>query len=190
MDIKEHPWPIAIALTFIMSVATALGTAASSYFFLSARIQEAKESAVVERKAKGAMVQCEKLQFSASLAAEIEFSADRGYPNAVHLSEIIRNGGKRPPPKVPDIMIREEQLAFEKRASELIPFLSEEEAKMLGNITLHHYVITQMRTSKVPVEQRYSTGKGGFNANEELNDIRGGMRALASSYRRKCVENI
>ncbi|MNI82334.1 hypothetical protein D3C73_1390340 [compost metagenome] len=81
-----------------------------------------------------------------------------------------------------------EQLAYEKRASALVPMLSEDEAKVLSRVTLHHYVVTRMRTSTVPAEMRVSVADGGFDANEELKGIRDGGAALAATYRRQCTE--
>lgn len=168
---KRPPWHVAVALTIIMSIATAVGTFASSYFLLPVKLREETAKAAVERKAKGAQLHCEKLQLSASLAAEIVFSADRGYSN-----------------KTLDKELREEQLGLEKRSAELVPFLSEKEGDILNNITLHHYVITQMRTSKVPLNERAPPSQGGFDANEELKEVRDGSAKIAAAYRSDCTE--
>ena len=65
--------------------------------------------------------------------------------------------------------------------------LTEEEAKILNSVTLHHYVVTSLRTSKVPPELRASPREGGFNANEELQGIRDGGALLAATYRQSCT---
>lgn len=189
MEIETRPWYIAVVLTIVMSIATAIGTAASSYLLLGIKMREEAEKAAVERRAKGAQLACEKLLASASLAAEINFSADRGYPNAVHASDIA--SGKAIPGQlaVPEAQIISEQLAFEKRASELIPFLDESEAEFLNRMTLHHYVVTRLRTSDVPPEQRLPPGESSFDANTELAGIRAGAAELAAAYRAKCTEH-
>ena len=51
-------------------------------------MKEEAEKARVERLAKGTAIHCEKLQLSASLAAEIDFSADRGYPNRILFADL------------------------------------------------------------------------------------------------------
>jgi hypothetical protein len=142
----------------------------------------------VERRAKGTQLACEKLQASASLAAEINFSADRGYPNAVHASDIALGKAKVGQLTVPQAQIVAEQLAFEKRASELIPFLEEPETELLNRTTLHHYVVTRLRTSDVPLEQRARPSEGGFDANAEIAGIRAGAQKLAAVYRATCTE--
>jgi len=172
VDIEKKPWHVAVLLTVIMSIATAIGTFVSSYILLPVKMKEEAEKAAIERKAKGAQLHCEKLQLAASLAAEIEFSADRGYSN-----------------RTPDDKLLAEQLLLEKRAAELVPFLVEGESEVLRKVTLHHYVVTQLRTSKVPVSQRVPPGQGGFDANNELDEVRRGAAALASSYRASCTEN-
>lgn len=163
---------MAVVLTIIMSIATAAGTYVSSYFLLPVKLKEEAEKAAVERKAKGMQLHCEKLQKSASLASEIRFSADRGYVNNPQEQNIL-----------------DEQFALEKRAAELMPFLSEQEGEILNDVTLHHDVITKMRTSKVPANKRVPPARGGFDANAELNDIRGGADKLASAYRSRCTES-
>ncbi|MFS8174150.1 hypothetical protein [Vreelandella titanicae] len=190
MEIEKRPWHVAIALTFFMSIATAIGTFASSYLLLGAKMREETERAAVERRAKGAQLACEKLQASATLAAEINFSADRGYLNAVRLSDIELEKENIDRLKVPTAQIMAEQLEFEKRASELILFLTESEAEILNRTTLHHYVVTSLRTSKVPPEQRVPPREGGFDANTELAGIRDGATRLAAAYRIACTEQL
>ena len=85
-------------------------------------------------------------------------------------------------------MIIDEQLAYEKRASALVPLLTEEEAEILNRVTLHHYVVTRLRTNKVPAELRASPRDGGFDANQELQGIRDGGTSLAATYRQRCTE--
>lgn len=189
MDIEKLPFRYAIVLTIVMSFATAIGTYLSSLLLISVKAKEEAEKVVIERKAKGMLLYCEKLQLAASLAAEIEFSADRGYPNRITLEDIAFSAKNRNLQKVPESQIKLDQLSKEKRASELIPFLSESEANVLNRITLHHYVVTQLRTSRVPVSYRIPPAQGGFNANDEINGIREGAAKLASIYRTKCTEN-
>jgi hypothetical protein len=170
VDSENRPWYVTVPLTVIVSIATTVGT---SYFLLPVKMTEEAEKAAVERKAKGAQLHCEKLQLSVSLASEIRFSADRGYSNTTLDSKLLN-----------------EQLTLEKRAAELTPFLSEQEGEILRHVALHHYVITQMRTSKVPVSERVPPSRGGFDANVELNEIRGGTDKLASAYRSRCTESL
>lgn len=188
MEIEKPRWYHAAGLAIVMGIATALGNLASSYLLLNSKIKEETEKAAVERRAKGAQLHCEKLQLGASLASEIEFRADRGYPNIILLSELMAGAKESDFMKVPEQQIRDEQLAFEKRASELIPFLDEHEAGFLNLVTLHHYVLTQMRTSKVPVAQRVAPKDGGFDANHELDTMRKATSQLASIYRSTCSE--
>lgn len=188
MSTDARPWFAAVALTIVMSIATGIGTYASSYLLLSVKMKEETAKAVVERRSKGTQLHCEKLQSSAVLAAEIEFSANRGYPNAIFLTDLAFGVGKGRPQMVPESKIVAEQLALEKRASELIPFLSEPEASILSTVTLHHNVVTAMRTSNVPHYQRTPPSQGGHNANDELQGIRDGAAKLASMYRTRCTE--
>lgn len=190
VEIEKRHWFIAALLTIVMSISTGIGTFVASYLMLPMRMKEEAERAAVERRAKGMQTHCEKLQMSASLAAEIEFNADRGFPS-ISLSEALAaSAANRPlPQKFSDKKLLDDQLALEKRATELIPFLSESEAKTLQSITLHHYVITQMRTSKVPLNERVPPREGGFDGNEELNHIRTGAVEMAKSYRNRCTEN-
>lgn len=174
MGIDKQPWLVAVALTIIMSVATAVGTYASSYFLLPVKVKEEAAKAAIERRAKGAELHCEKLQLAAALGGEIVFSADRGY--------VSRRTTNR--------MLLDEQLSLEKRAAELIPFLSEQEGEILKWVTLHHDVITQMRTSKIPANKRVPPSEGGFDANSELDEIRKGSSNLSSTYRTRCTENL
>jgi len=173
-----------------MSIATGIGTYVSSYLLLSVKMKEETEKAAIERRAKGTQVRCEKLQASASLAAEIEFIADRGYPNTIVASDIVLGNDKDETTLVPDSKIVAEQLAFERRASELIPFLSEPEAEVLNRTTLHHYVVTRMRTSPAPATQRPPPSQGGLDANAELAGIRAGAARLAAAYRTACTERL
>jgi len=189
MDIDKGPWYVAAALTIVMSIATAIGTLASSYLLLGVKVREEADKAAVERRAKGAQLACEKLLASASLAAEINFSADRGYPNAVHASDIASGKATLGQFSVPEAQIVAEQLAFEKRASGLVPFLDESEAEVLNRTTLHHYVVTRLRTSDAVPVQRLPSGGNSFDANSELNSIRVGAAELAAAYREKCTEH-
>jgi hypothetical protein len=190
LEIEKRHWAVAAALTIIMSISTAIGTLVSSYLMLPMKMKEEAEKAAVERKAKGMLTHCEKLQMSASLAAEIEFSADRGYPSISLTEALAASAAKKPlPQKISDKKLLDVQLVLEKRSTELIPFLSESEAKILQSITLHHYVVTQMRTSKVPLNKRVPPSEGGFDGNDELNRIRAGAFELAKAYRSRCTEN-
>lgn len=189
MEIEVRPWYVAAVLTIVMSIATAIGTAASSYLLLGIKMREEAEKAAVERRAKGEQLGCEKLLASASLAAEINFSADRGYPNAVRASDIASGKATLGQFAVPEAQIVAEQLAFEKRAAGLAPFLDESEAEVLNRTTLHHYVLTRLRTSDVVPVQRLPSGGNSFDANSELNSIRTGAAELAAAYREKCTEH-
>lgn len=155
-----------------MSIATAAGTYVSSYFLLPVKMKEETAKRAIERKAKGAELHCEKLQLAAALGAEIVFAADKGFVG-------------RP---LSDGELLGEQLALEKRAIDLIPFLSEQEGDILKMVSLHHFTITQMRTSKVPVAQRVPSSRGGFDANSELAGIRNGAANLSFVYRSQCTE--
>lgn len=171
-----------------MSIATGIGTVCSSYLLLSVKNKEEVNRAEIARKARGAEMHCDKLREAASLAAEIEFSADRGYPNNVSLSDLLAGDTFEEHQKVPREVIIDEQLAYEKRASAIVPMLTEEEAEILNRVTLHHYVVTSLRTSRAPPELRTSPREGGFNANEELQSIRDGGALLAATYRQSCTE--
>lgn len=189
MEIEKRHWLVAAALTVVMSVSTGIGTFASSYMMLPLKMKEEAEKAAVERKAKGMQIQCEKLQMSASLAAEIEFSADRGYPGSLTEALATPAANKPLPLQISHKKLLDDQLALERRATELIPFLSEGEAKIIQSVTLHHYVVTQLRTSKVPPNERVPPNEGGFDANDELNLIRSGAVEMAKAYRSRCTEN-
>ncbi|WP_141243417.1 hypothetical protein [Vreelandella boliviensis] len=190
MEIEKRPWHVAVALTVVMSIATTIGTSASSYLLLGAKMREETERAAVELRAKGSQLACEKLQASVTLAAEINFSADRGYLNAIRLSDIPVGNTSLGGLAVPTAQINAEQLEFERRASELIPFLAESEAEILNRTTLHHYVVTSLRTSEVPLDQRVPPREGGFDANTELIGIRDGAARLADAYRIACTEQL
>lgn len=174
VEIENKPWHIALFLTITMSIATGIGTVCSSYLLLSVKNEEEANRAETARKARGAEMHCDKLREAASLAAEIEFSADRGYPNIVRLDDLLAGETFEQHQKVPREVIIAEQLGYEKRASALVPMLTEDEAKILNRMTLHHYVVTRLRTSKVPAGLRASPREGGFDANQELQGIRNG----------------
>lgn len=188
LEIENKPWHIALFLTITMSIATGIGTVCSSYLLLSVKNEEEVNRAETARKARGAEMHCDKLHEAASLAAEIGFSADRGYPNIVRLDDLLAGETFEQHQKAPREVIIDEQLAYEKRASALIPMLTEEEAKILNRVTLHHYVVTRLRTSKVPAELRAPSREGGFDANQELRGIRDGGASLAATYRQRCTE--
>jgi hypothetical protein len=186
LELENKKWQVAVLLAVAMAFATGIGNLGSSYMLLLVKSQEEADKAEIATRAKGAGLHCEKLLESASLAAEIEFSADRGYTKARrHIDLFSDEAGTQ---RQQNMTLASEQLAFEKRASALIPMLSEDEAKTLSQVTLHNYVVTRMRTSTVPPEMRVAVTEGGFDANEELNGIREGGAALAVSYRRKCTE--
>jgi len=188
VEIENKPWHIAWFLTIIMSLATGIGTVCSSYLLLYVKNEEEANRAETARKARGAEIHCDKLREAASLAAEIGFSADRGYPNIVRLDDLLAGETFEQHQKVPREVIIDEQLAYEKRASALVPLLTEEEAEILNRVTLHHYVVTRLRTNKVPAELRASPRDGGFDANQELQGIRDGGTSLAATYRQRCTE--
>jgi hypothetical protein len=186
LELENKKWQVAVLLTVVMAFATGIGNLGSSYMLLFVKNQEEADKAEIARRAKGAGLHCEKLLESASLAAEIEFSADRGYTDARRLIDLFSDEAGTH--RKQNLTLASEQLAFEKRASALIPMLSEDEAKTLSQVTLHHYVVTRMRTSTVPPEMRVAVTEGGFDANEELNGIREGGAAIAASYRHQCTE--
>lgn len=138
MNMDRRAWRVILILTLAMSVATVIGNIASSSILGQARLEEAQARATIERRAKGAQFHCEKLQQAASLAAEIDFRATRNEAGAAHPGtvpgklRIIRSAR----PDWGDI--EQEQRAFEKRTSQLIPFLEKTEALLLEEITLSH----------------------------------------------------
>jgi hypothetical protein len=186
VNLEKRPWYAVGGLMLVISIASGIGSCVSQYLLLPVKAKEEAEKAVIQTRAKGAQLHCEKLQAGATLAAQIEFSADRGYPNTVLLSELIFGTDKDRAPKVPQAEIKAEQLALEKSASELIPFLSEAEAAILNRVTLHHYVVTSLRTSKAAPRQRAVPSEGGFDANQELAGIRESATKLAAVYRAAC----
>ncbi|MBB4057333.1 MULTISPECIES: hypothetical protein [Pseudomonas] len=187
MESNNHAWPTALVLTLLMTLASGVGNWISSYLMLSSKSQEIINNSEISLRAKGAEVHCDALKDAASLASEIDFSADRGYANAIVFSELIRGKSIEEFRKIPDEQIRAEQLQFEKRASTIVPLLAENESKILEQVTLNHYVVTQLRTSTVPLSGRLSPSEGGFNANTNIREIRESARALANLYRTKCT---
>lgn len=187
MESQNRSWPMVVLLTLLMAIATGIGNWFSSYLMLSSKSQEVINNAEISLRAKGAEVHCSALKDAASLASEIDFSADRGYPNIIVFSELIQGKPIEEFRKVPDEQVRAEQLAFEKRASAIIPLLAEREVDILEKVTLNHYVVTQLRTSKIPPKQRASPREGGFNANDNIREIRDNARLMANIYRQKCT---
>lgn len=187
MEHQSRSWPMIVLLTMLMALASGIGNWISSYLMLSSKSQEVMNNAEISLRAKGTEVHCDALKDAASLASEIDFSADKGYANAIVLSELIQGKAIEQFRKIPDEQVRAEQLAFEKRASTIIPLLSEYEEQILGEVTLNHYVVTQLRTSRIPPSERASPSDGGFNANNNLRGIRENARMLANIYRQKCT---
>lgn len=187
MEHQIRSWPMIVLLTMLMAVASGIGNWISSYLMLSSKSQEVMNNAEISLRAKGTEVHCDALKDAASLASEIDFSTDKGYANAIVLSELIQGKAIEQFRKIPDEQVRAEQLAFEKRASTIIPLLSEYEEQILGEVTLNHYVVTQLRTSRIPPSERALPSDGGFNANNNLRGIRENARMLANIYRQKCT---
>ncbi|MBP5958150.1 hypothetical protein ICA16_20950 [Pseudomonas anatoliensis] len=187
MENQNRSWPVIVVLTLLMAVATGVGNWISSYLMLSSKSQEVINNAEISLRAKGAEVHCEALKNAATLASEIDFSADRGYANAIVFSELIQGKPIEEFRKISDEQVRAEQLQYEKRASAIFPLLAEDEEKILEQVTLNHYVVTQLRTSRVPLYQRTLPSEGGFNANTNLREIRENARTLANTYRTKCT---
>ena len=71
--------------TLLITFATGLGNVLSEFFMLDVKKQEAEDNLHADARRQATELHCTKLQESASLATEIMFRADRGYPNVVTL---------------------------------------------------------------------------------------------------------
>ncbi|CAM4051527.1 hypothetical protein BOTU111921_08930 [Bordetella tumbae] len=175
---KLRSLPSAALWTVVIAVATALGTALSSYFMLPFAMQELSARASAERRAKGEELHCQTLRTAATLAAEIHYAADRGYAATIPVGVVA--------PMPPGLLT--DKVAFEKRAAQLTPLLTVNEAEWLDTVLLHHHVLVAMRTSEVPGHMRATPAEGGFDANAEIRQIREGTNRLAAHYRQSCTE--
>ncbi|HEA4908935.1 TPA: hypothetical protein RW283_005066, partial [Escherichia coli] len=75
--------------TLLITFATGLGNVLSEFFMLDVKKQEAEDNLHADARRQATELHCTKLQESASLATEIMFRADRGYPNVVTLEDLI-----------------------------------------------------------------------------------------------------
>ncbi len=179
-NIKSH---------ILIALFTAVITGAVNYMVstitLPLKIKEEIHKLELERRGRGATFHCENLKAGASLASEIEFKAGRGYMNNIYLADLLTGATIESLRKVPDEKIKEEQLMLEKKAAELVPFLTENQADILHRVTLHHSVLTAIRTSKFE-PARNSDGSLSFDANDQMKKIRDGARQIAAIYRTEC----
>lgn len=142
MNMDRRTWRVILILTLAMSVATIIGNLISSSILGGARLEEATAKAAIERRARGAQFHCDKLRQAASLAAEIDFRVTRNESGATNLGNLTGKGRIIRSARADGSEIEQEQRAFEKRTSELIPFLERTEALLLEEITLSHDAIT------------------------------------------------
>ncbi len=82
-----------VIFTLLITIATGLGNVLSAFFMLDVKKQETEDNRLADARRHATELHCMKLEQSASLAAEIVFRADRGYPNRVTLSDLIYGGG-------------------------------------------------------------------------------------------------
>ncbi|HAT1512785.1 TPA: hypothetical protein I8W54_001075 [Morganella morganii] len=177
-----------VIFTLLITIATGLGNVLSAFFMLDVKKQETEDNRLADARRRAAELHCTKLEQSASLAAEIVFRADRGYPNTVTLSDLIYvYGGEIPAKRVSDEKIEEEQRELEHKVFGLLPYLLPDEAQVMEKVTLQHSVVTGMRTSKVPVERRAPLSEGGFNFNNEMNELRSAGSQMGQMFREKCM---
>lgn len=175
-----------IIFTLLITFATGIGNVLSAFFMLNVKKQEVEDTQLAEARRRATELHCLKLQESASLAAEIVFRADRGYPNNVSLYELMYEDS-RPTKRVPDDQIKEEQTNFEHQVFGLLPYLQPDEAQVMKQITLQHFIVTAMRTSKVPAERRTSPAEGGFDFNKEIQKLRDGGDFMGQIFRERCM---
>lgn len=175
-----------VIFTLLITIATGLGNVLSAFFMLDVKRQETEDNRLADARRSAAELHCTKLEESASLAAEIVFRADRGYPNTVTLSDLMY-GREMPAKRVSDEKIKEEQRDLEHRVFGLLPYLLPDEAQIMEKITLHHIVVTEMRTSRVPAERRALPSEGGFNFNNEMNELRSAGSLMGQMFREKCM---
>lgn len=175
-----------ITFTLLITFATGMGNVLSAFFMLNVKKLEVEDTQLAEARRRATELHCLKLQESASLAAEIVFRADRGYPNNVSLYELMYEAS--PPTKpVPDEQIKEEQKNLEHQVFGLLPYLQPDEAQVMKQVTLQHFIVTAMRTTKVPAERRTSPSKGGFEFNKEMQKLRDGGDFMGRIFREKCM---
>lgn len=175
-----------VIFTLLITIATGLGNVLSAFFMLDVKKQEVEDNLHADARRRATELHCTKLQESASLAAEIVFSADRGYPNTVTLHDLMY-GGKMPEKRVSDEKINEEQKNLEHEVFGLLPYLLPDEAQIMEKVTLQHIVVTGMRTSKVPDERRSPPSEGGFNFNNEMNELRSAGVLMGQMFRERCM---
>ncbi|QIF15439.1 hypothetical protein [Escherichia coli] len=175
-----------VIFTLLITIATGLGNVLSAFFMLDVKKQETEDNRLADARRRATELHCTKLEQSASLATEIVFRADRGYPNTVTLAD-LNYGGEMPAKRVSDEKIEEEQIELEHKVFGLLPYLLPDEAQVLEKVTLQHIVVTGMRTSKVPVERRAHPSEGGFDFNNEINELRSAGSLMGQMFREKCM---
>ncbi|EPR9083538.1 hypothetical protein ACU9CW_004128 [Cronobacter dublinensis] len=175
-----------VVFTLLITIATGLGNVFSAFFMLDVKKQETEDNLQADARRRATELHCKKLEESASLAAEIVFRADRGYPNRVSLYDLMY-GEKMPEKRVPDEKIEEEQRDFEHKVFSLLPYLLPDEAQIMERVTLQHIVVTGMRTSKVPPERRLPPSEGGRNFNTELDELRNAGASIGQKFRERCM---
>lgn len=175
-----------VIFTLLITIATGLGNVLSAFFMLDVKKQETEDNRLADARRRASELHCTKLEQSASLAAEIVFRADRGYPNTVTLSDLMYGEGK-PAKRVSDEKIVEEQRELEHKVFGLLPYLLPDEAQVMEKVTLQHIVVTGLRTSKVPAERRAPPSKGGFDFNNEMNELRSAGSLMGQMFRAKCM---
>lgn len=82
----------AVIFTLLITLATGLGNVFSAFFMLNVKKQENEDIMHADARRRATELHCTKLEESASLAAEIVFRADRGYPNAMTLYDLMYDG--------------------------------------------------------------------------------------------------
>lgn len=177
MNMDRRTWRVILILTVAMSVATVIGNIASSSILGGARLEEAQAKAAIERRAKGAQFHCEKLQQAASLAAEMDFRTTRNESAATSLGNLAGKARINRTARADGSDFEQEQRAFEKRTSQLIPFLERTEALLLEEITLSHDAIMnpQPGAGERPVQLRLTA------SSPEIVGAREGMGAAEAS---------
>jgi len=175
-----------VIFTLLITIATGLGNVFSAFFMLDIKKQELEDNQYADARRLATELHCKKLEESASLAAEIVFHADRGYPNTVTLSDLMY-GVKMPEKRVSNEKIKEEQKELEHKVFSLLPYLMPDEAQIMEKVTLQHIVVTEMRTSKVPAERRAPPSEGGFNFNNEMIELRSAGSLMGQMFRERCM---
>lgn len=176
----------AVIFTLLITLATGLGNVFSAFFMLDVKKQENEDNMHADARRRATELHCTKLEESASLAAEIVFRADRGYPNAVTLYDLMYDG-EMPAKRVSDEKIKQEQRDLEHKVFGLLPYLLPDEAQIMERVTLQHIVVTGMRTSKVPAERRVPPSQGGLDFNNEMTELRSAGAMIGQMFREKCM---